>query len=189
MHSLHSWMFSVVGIIAILTPLLVRFWQWQSDTLRTMWASNPYLQAIVVPMCLGACVHLLHVLGTSIYIFALSKVSCSVFIKSTETECFDAVLEYILEQQEVQCTQLMVSLKKKIKNRKETIQEELTGISTGLILNFLPANMVIRMIDYRKTMLTHSLSPNTGRDVEFSMARTQNHGVKNVRSYRHRGFG
>jgi hypothetical protein len=101
---------------------------------------NPILQAIVIPSSIGAFLYCLQLVGSYVFSNYVSPYLYSyITIRSTESEYFEAVLDFVQDQRLLKAGHLM-ACKSKGKSWKESRQEFISGEKTLIDIHYRPAN-------------------------------------------------
>jgi hypothetical protein len=127
----------IIGIIAVLWNIGGQF---LSVILFDVVMQNPILQAIIIPSAIGAFLYALNLVGTYVFSNYISPYLYSyITIRSSETEYFEAVLDFVQDQRLLKAGHLM-ACKSKGKSWKESMQQFLTGEKVLTDIHYRPAN-------------------------------------------------
>ena len=133
-----------VAVLAALVGGLALIWDAYLKTIASMLfdivMQNTLLQAIVIPSVIGTFLYFVQFICYYIYINYVSPYLYSyVTIRSSESEYFEAVLDYVQEQQLLKACHLMACQKKTNRTWKERAQEFLSGEKPVPEISYRPA--------------------------------------------------
>ena len=133
------------GFISLTLGALVLLWnnygsiivQFARDTL----VSNPFLQAIFIPSLIGTIIYLVQAVVSYVYSNYISPYLYSyVTIRSSEAEYFDAVLDFVQDQDLLKASHLMACKSPKKRSYKEWLKELLSVEKEVEKVHYRPAN-------------------------------------------------
>jgi hypothetical protein len=128
----------IFGIIVILWIIGGHFLS--SGILVDVMMKNPILQAIIIPSTIGAFLYVLNLAGNYVFSNDISPYLYSyITIRSSESEYFVAVLDFVQDQRLLKAGHLM-ACKSKGKSWKESMQQFLTGEKVLTDIHYRPAN-------------------------------------------------
>ena len=161
---------ALVGLLlalaaAIITQCWILFGEIIWVTGGNILASNPFLQAILIPSLLGAIIYCIQVVMSYVFSNYISPYLYSyITIRNSEVEYFDAVLDFVQDQELLKASHLMACKAKKGKSWKERVQEILSGDKVIEEVHYRPANTgAVIAIKYK--MRTLYVTRKTGQTV------------------------
>jgi hypothetical protein len=126
-----------IGTVAVLWNFSGYF---MSEFLVDIVMKNPILQAIIIPSVIGAVLYFLNLVGGYVFNNYISPYLYSyITIRSSESEYFEAVLDFVQDQRLLKGGHLM-ACKSKGKSWKESMQQFLTGEKVLTDIHYRPAN-------------------------------------------------
>ena len=137
---------ALVGLLlALAVAIITQFWILFGDIIwvtgSNILASNPFLQAILIPSLLGTIIYCIQVVMSYVYNNYISPYLYSyIIIRNSEVEYFDAVLDFVQDQELLKASHLMACKAKKSKSWKELAREFLSGEKVIEEVHYRPAN-------------------------------------------------
>jgi hypothetical protein len=135
----------MVALLSAIFMSLMLFWRSYGNYIYTtgvaLISSNPFLQAVAVPSLLGFVIYFLQFVWDYLfYNFVAPHLYSYITIRSSESEFFEAVLDFVQDQQLIKASHLMACKKNKTETMKELEKRLLNGDSNMPDLVFRPAN-------------------------------------------------
>ena len=135
----------VGSLVAVAVGSIILFWNLFGEfilvTGGNILSSNPFLQAILIPSLLGAIIYCIQVVTSYVFSNYISPYLYSyITIRNSEVEYFDAVLDFVQDQELLKASHLMACKAKKGKSWKERVQEWLSGDKVIEEVHYRPAN-------------------------------------------------